>query len=215
MINWISQSDVLPVDLDSVKANLRIHSADNSQDAYLTELIEDATDYIEKRTGNAYLEYTFDLILPSFWTEPQKYMSLPPYWPYSNYQIPLYNTTQNNFWHRRIYLPRPPLGQVVSVQYYAPDATSLTTLDASNYIVVASTYEAGFIEPIPSTTWPATSIRSDAVQIRFTCGTTIPSTFRRCLMLVCGWFNENREGQAKDVDAIESLIKQLTDGGYH
>ena len=219
MLQLVEQSTDLPIALDKVKAHLRIHSSDDGQDTYLTDLIFEAVDYIEGKTGFSYIESTFDLILPSFWTEPQRFSTYPqtpwPYWTQFTWPYPYGATSQPWIAHNRIYIPRPPLASVDSVKYHDTTNTQ-QTLDPSNYNVILGEFEPGFIEPALPNSWPSTYIRGDAVTVRFT--TTVApyqrAVFQRAVYLVCGWFNENREGQAKDVEAIDRLVMQLCDGGY-
>lgn len=62
---------------------------------------------------------------------------------------------------------RVPLVSVVSVQYYAPDSTSLTTLSTDDYRVITAT-EPGILQPVDE--WPEVDDRADAIQITFVAG---------------------------------------------
>lgn len=65
-------------------------------------------------------------------------------------------------------LPKAPLASVEHINYYDQDNV-LRTLDPSAYLVDLAT-EPGLVAPTPGTSWPATAVRSNAVEIQYTCG---------------------------------------------
>jgi uncharacterized phiE125 gp8 family phage protein len=189
MLNLITPADTLPVDLDDVKAHLGIeHDLD---DARINTLIWTAIDYIENETGHSYAAQEWQLVLPYFHEGANR------------------SVRRSNV----VPIPRPPLGEVTEVKYY-DSADTLQTLDPSQYYVIRSTLEPGYIQA--KTVWPVTYCRPDAVQIRFlTDDSMVPATLVHTVKLICGWLNEHREGQAKDIQGIDRLTAQLRDGGYH
>ena len=122
MLTIVSATEELVIALEKVKEHLRIHSSDTGQDDYDTDLIWDAVDFIENSTGFSYVDSTFDLTIPSFWTD-QRFSSYPQTYP---------SWTGYN----RIYLPRPPLVSVESITYFDTRNES-QTLDSSAYNVIA------------------------------------------------------------------------------
>ena len=94
-----------------------------------------------------------------------------------------------------IYLPNPPLKTVDSVKYY-DTAGVLQTLDPATYLVDAIS-EPARITPAPSTSWPATQNRMNAVQITFTCGygaaKDVPTGIKNWMLVRLGSLFENRE----------------------
>ena len=101
-------------------------------------------------------------------------------------------------------LPMPPLSSVSNIKYYNTDSPqTLTTLDSSVYGVDVG---RGQIYRNHGESWPAVSIRHDAVQITFVTGYTsgnTPPSVDAAVKLIVGDLFENREG--KIVSAIQSV----------
>lgn len=95
-----------------------------------------------------------------------------------------------------ILLPRPPLIEVVSLEYRGADG-SWTTWSSANYQVAAS-YEPARVSPIPSTPWPTTGNYDESVRVTFRAGygtepTAVPRDFWAAMMLQLGDAFELRE----------------------
>lgn len=113
---------------------------------------------------------------------------------------------------RRMYIPRPPLLEIVSVKYYDSDNV-LQTVDPSKYTVIKSKFEEAqlYFFEMP----PRGFKRPDGIIIRFTTdNSTYPAVFPRLVEAISGAWNENREGQFKDIQAIDRCIGQLKTGRY-
>lgn len=93
-----------------------------------------------------------------------------------------------------IKLARTPLVSVTSVKYYAPDAVTLTTLDAAEYRVITTT-EPGMIQPVDE--WPDVDDRADAIQITFIAGHTeanpAPATWKHAAKTLVAHLYEERK----------------------
>lgn len=92
-----------------------------------------------------------------------------------------------------ITLDRSPLLSVQSVKYIAQGATTLTTMDPADYVVITGLRPGGvqlLVDP------PALAERPDAVQIEFTAGhatpAEIPATLLHALRLLVSNFYEQR-----------------------
>lgn len=129
-----------------------------------------------------------------------------------------YDVEVRSWWYRPLRLPRRPLASVESVKYYAPDGT-LTTLEASSYLVHTPTDRAGAIERAPDKCWPATQVRTYPIVIRFVAGYAsrdlVPPTHKETIYTLVEFLYENRG--AADVQlptAVEHLLDIETAGGY-
>lgn len=100
---------------------------------------------------------------------------------------------------REIEIPMPPLVSVTSVKYYDVD-DELQTLNSGDYIVDTSS-SPGRIVLVSTATWPATSLRPNAVQITYVCGTTPTEEQKVAILLKVADFYQNRES------AFEALLR--------
>lgn len=119
--------------------------------------------------------------------------------------------TQRAFPCGKLYLPKPPLSSVTSVKYYDADNVQ-QTWDSSNYYVCKGTKAQGWIEPVDN--WPATYDRPDAVEIIFVAGGFAPAQVAHAIKVICGQWNEGREGQEDIPQAAKMLLNQLKTGVY-
>lgn len=98
---------------------------------------------------------------------------------------------------RTIWLERPPLESVTSVQYI-DEAGATQTLAASEYDVDTAS-EPGRIVLAPEKSWPSTeSQRINAVTITYragygTSGSDVPAAIRQAVLLLAGHWEANRE----------------------
>lgn len=111
-----------------------------------------------------------------------------------------------------IRIPLPPLQSIDSVQYMesADSLETLTTLDPSQYKVVDGGGGESWILPASGTTWPATAIEPDAVQITFTCGYTDVASLAKervgivqAMKLLIGLWYKEREASLIGARAAE------------
>lgn len=105
---------------------------------------------------------------------------------------------------REIVLPKPPIIEIVSLQYYNTDSPQvLTTLDAGNYRLDAPGFR---VLTVSGVTFPAVSIRHDAVQVTYRSGyvtqdspeqTNAPLRLIQAMKLAVSDFRENTESQSQ------------------
>jgi len=169
-----------PITLAQASDHLRVDSTEDQ--AYISDLISVAREYFDAVTGRSSAIATYvltaetweDLFNPSrrrnddrtFYDEVMQY---------NGYVIPIHRT---------------PLLSVVSVKYYAPEATALTTMSASEYRVVTGA-EPGRIQLVDSP--PSIHDRIDAIQITFTAGAECASAMsRHAIRMLVAHFYENR-----------------------
>ena len=159
-----------PISYDSASDHLRVDSAQDI--AYIEGLISVAREYVESVTGRATVETSFKLVCNSWQS--------------------LFQTGENSLTYL-IPIFRTPLISVESVKYYAPDASSLTTMSESDYRVITTT-EPGMIQVTGEI--PSVEDRPDAIQIEFTAGhesaTDIPATLCHATKMLVAHLYENR-----------------------
>ncbi len=166
-----------PVTLQDAKEHLNI--TDNNDDNRVFELIDVATDYVERAIGGErqLMQATYDDTLPHF----------PHRWHHHRH-----GTARLD----RIYLKRPPLQSVTSVTYFDESEVS-TILPSTDYHVITPDESQGFIQRRHEIAWPATFSRPDAVVVRFIAGyadaESVPITIKHAMKLLIGHYNENRE----------------------
>lgn len=100
-----------------------------------------------------------------------------------------------------IKIPKPPLIEVLSINYSDPDGLDQVVAAANYYVDNAS--EPGWVVPQGgSLTWPATLDAINAVRIRYRAGfidngsppsANVPSAIRAAIFLTIGALSENRE----------------------
>lgn len=108
-----------------------------------------------------------------------------------------------------IYLKRNPVQSITSIKYYTNDV--LTTWDSSNYRLVNPTSKAARIEDVNG--WVGHDSRVDAIQVEYVTGkSTLPDNDVHLINLLCGLWNESREGwsMGKQIHfGIEALLEQV------
>lgn len=218
----ITPPAVEPVCLADVKAFLRIE--DDTEDQIITDLITAAREYLENRTGRAFITQTWQLTddgFPSlFWktnrtmafrTVPQILGTPLPAIPFN----PMALTVA-----QEIALPYPPLQAVTQVQYV--DTNGNTQTLASNQYQVDNTALVGRIAPAYSLVWPVTLIgQYNAATITYTAGygaagSNVPLALRRAIRALVGVMYATRELTAPSgaaltpvpVAGVESIVQQ-------
>lgn len=183
----------LPLTVADAKAHCRISTA--LDDAYVEQLIRVAVAYAEERTGRTIGLQTWRMFMREF---------------------PHYNAPA-------IEVPKPPLIQVVSVEYKADNTSVYTTMPANEYNVI-NAGEFGSIEPLESEDWPLTEAIWDAVKITFECGylsaplvpaqprLDLPHRLRHALLVLVAEMYDRRADTAGDLPvkmmgAIDALLR--------
>jgi uncharacterized phiE125 gp8 family phage protein len=165
----IEHPKIEPLSYQQAADHLRVDSEDDM--VYIESLISVAREHVEGVTGRVGSTSKFLLVAGSW---------------------------QSLMRDSRDYLlriGRSPVQSVASVKYYAPGASSLTTMSASDYRLMASA-EPASIQKIGND-WPALDDRPDAVQIEFTAGHTpdnpSPSGYLHAMKMLVAHLYEERK----------------------
>jgi uncharacterized phiE125 gp8 family phage protein len=137
----------MPVTLVDAKKQCELGDSDTTHDDHIIRLIKAATDDVERHTRRALITQTWRLSLREI--------------PYTGpHHKPNYG---------RIYLPRPPLVGITSIQY-VDDNGATQTLSSSLYQVTADASPA-YVEPAYSEVWPVLRPETaEAIKITYTAG---------------------------------------------
>lgn len=131
-----------PLSYQSAADHLRVDSEADLQ--YIEALISVAREYVESVTGRVAYTQTL-LVVGDSWKS-------------------LMRDRRDNL----LRIGRSPVQSITSVKYYAPGATTLTTLSTSDYRAVLYA-EPAMIQHLDNA-WPELDDRPDAVQIEFVAG---------------------------------------------
>ena len=206
----ITQPATEPITLAQASAHLRVDSEDDN--TYITDLIPVAREYVESVTGRVSNPTTFRLIA-SDWRDlfaPEK--------THYNQNFDLRFGILGQSVENVIPLFRTPLVSVTSVQYFAPGATSITTMPSEDYSVIINA-EPGLMHI--KADLPALDARPDAIQIQFVAGVTdsTSATLKHAVKMLVAHLYENRMPVAfascNEIPfALRSLIENQKIGGY-
>jgi uncharacterized phiE125 gp8 family phage protein len=177
-----------PVSLSEAKMHLRLTDLEehSAEDLLILSLITAAREYCESITGRALAAQTLETRLDGF---PRCY---------------------------EIELPRPPLQSVISVTYKSSDGTETELRENTDYIVDSDSNVGRIVLPYGAS-WPVfTPYRANPVKIRYIAGYTdqnpIPKTIKQAMLLLIGYWFENREAALTESGAsvqIEFAVKAL------
>lgn len=165
-----------PLTLGQVTSHVRIDSNDDLE--YLQDLIAVAREYVDSITGRVSIQSTWKVTAPSWHA--------------------MINGDDNRLWipSRNVYampLYRTPLVSVSSVKYYAPDASSQTTIASTEYNVITGT-EPGIVQFKDAP--PSVDDRPDAVEINFVAGyadsCATPPGLKHAQKMIVAHLYENR-----------------------
>lgn len=165
-----AEPDVEPVSLTEAKEHLRVDTT--ADDTYISACIVAARQSAEDFLGRQLITATWVYKLDAF--------------PATRYGADAV-----------LYLPRPPVQSVTSVQY-VDTAGATQTLSASLYQTDLSA-EPARIAPARNQTWPTTDTDTlAAVTITYVAGygdaaSDVPQAIRQAILLTLGHFYENRE----------------------
>lgn len=166
------------VSLNKAKNQVNVELCETHHDDFLRDLIADATEEVWDRSDLSFWPTKYRLTLPRF---PRRFDEC-------------------------IYLPRPPLVVVDSVNYINPngDSEELTFAQVSTGLMscVSIDYQE---------TWPSTRRRKNAVTIEYTSGSQPPGRARRAIMLLIAEWFDNR-GSREIPEAVDRLIESIRPG---
>jgi len=93
-----------------------------------------------------------------------------------------------------LYLPRPPVTEILAFQYLPENETVYTDLvDGTDYYV---DFDSNLARLTPVTFWPTAVLHPIAgIKVQYTAGyDTVPESYKAAIKLIVGSFYENREG---------------------
>lgn len=164
-----------PVSL--AEARLHIKSdADTTEDSLIAIWISTARELAEHFTGRALAVQTLEMALDAF-----------PCNPHDEFQV--------------IRLDRPPVATITSVKYTDTDGAE-QTVSSGDYAL--SLYgDARELAPAYGDVWPTPQAVPNAVRIRYVTGyTAAPAAVKQAVLLMVGWFDQNR-GDTMQPDDIQ------------
>ena len=174
-------------------AKMHLRVVDSDQDDLINALIKAATSNCEAWTGRALIDQTWDLYLDEFPTDDLEIM-----------------------------IPKPPLIEVVSINYTDTSGADQSISSSSFYVDNVS--EPGWVVPadVLSTAWPVTLDAINSVRIRFRAGylnanspadNGVPEDIKAAVKLLLGSMYEHRETQVVGTIAnklpwsVENLLR--------
>lgn len=166
----------LPLTLDEVEAHLRITA--DSEDTYLTFLIETVRDYFESYTNRTLINTTYKAFLDCFYDNSVYY-----------YINSCYDCCCDG-----ILIRKSKLSSITSIKYYSDSV--LTTWDSSNYYFTdVNSYSSVYL--VDGSTYPTVDVRKQAIEIIFVAGygaaeASIPSDIKMALLNHIATLYENR-----------------------
>jgi uncharacterized phiE125 gp8 family phage protein len=165
---------VEPLTTAEAKTHLQVTFSDD--DAYIGGLITAVRKRFEGEIDRAFVTQTWDYTIETF--------------PLILNDRQLWRRVQNV-----ITIPKAPLVSITSFSYIAPDGSTQTLAEGTDYL--KRTGDPGAVYPYPVTRiWPQTQTRLDAVTIRFVAGygdnTAVPETIKAAIKLMIGHLYMNR-----------------------
>jgi uncharacterized phiE125 gp8 family phage protein len=171
-----------PVDLDLLKTMVGANTED--EDALLSHFARSARETFERMAGVSIITQTLKLSLNS-WTRNELYT------PWRSVVYPYLTPSSLG----TVYLPKPPLVSVSSVQYY-DTANALQTLSSTNYSVITD-QRPGLLKLNPQVVWPILSTtKFPKVLITYVAGNTadqVPSAIRQAILAQAASWYVNRD----------------------
>lgn len=180
-----------------VLQQIRVDAGDASQNAALTQFIQDAREDVELICRRALITQSWLMTMDKF-PSPGMEMSSAnwygPSWGISPGPLTVIRPDGKTLYE--IMLPLPPLQTVDSIKYWDPSGVQ-QTLDPSAYIV-DNVSEPGRVVPAVGTSWPSTQNRVNAVEVRFTAGygadgSFVPAGIKQWMLMRVTDAFENRE----------------------
>lgn len=119
--------------------------------------------------------------------------------------------TLDSFPASEIYLPRPPVVSITSIEYVDEDGVS-QTLNPTDYFLDSSSDDQAWVLPALGTNWPATREQSNAVTITYKAGRNVvpPQVIHAMsLQVTAGLENPSAVSEKQTyalVNGVESLL---------
>lgn len=203
----VTEPAAQPVSYADAAAHLRVDSTDDMD--YINGLVAVAREYVDSITSRASSATTWKLTaerwLDLFETDFRV--------DYIDPRLGLSGLSGSAY---VIPLRRVPLISVSSIQYYAPDSASQTTLDTSKYRVVTAA-EPGLVQLTEAP--PQVDDRVDAIEIEFTAGSQPTAIQQHAIKIMVAHLYENRMPVAfasceKLPFSLETLLFNQKQGGW-
>lgn len=192
-----------PISLDAQGEYSRVDANDSSQTNTLNDFIGTARLHLEERYDRALVTQTLRLTLDKFPGMIGGSIDGPGFWFWGGGDAP-------------IYLPRPPLQSIISIQYV--DGAGVTqTMSSSDYQVDTAS-QPGRVMPVFGKLWPVTQgpVRLNAVTITYVAGyggpSSVPAPICSALKTYVQYCNENREQH--DLEYLDRLFDRFWSGNY-
>lgn len=198
-----------------VQEHLRL--IDTSETAWVTLALIKAREQAEIQCRRALINQAWLMTLDTFPKPGAETSSANWYGPsWGTGPGPLTFARQSGVTGSEIFVPKPPLVSIDSIQYL-DDTGVLQTLDPSLYAVDAVS-EPARIVPAFGTSWPSTQNIANAVRVSFTCGygtlpSSVPAGIRIWMLMLAGTLYENREliavlnkGQIKELPIFDGML---------
>lgn len=167
-LQLITPPDDPVVTTAEAKLHLRVDASD--EDALIDALVAAATADAEHLMGRAVMPQAWRLTLDSFYCDGTA---------------------------TPIMLARPTVTAITAVEYLQESDGVLTTLDAADYVLAASSDYTARLVPAFGATWPAVRAMPGAVHIGFTCGyadaASVPAPIKAWILLRVGALYEQRQ----------------------
>jgi hypothetical protein len=215
-----------PITLAYAKNYLRLDPTFSADDEHITNLIQAAREHAERITCRALARRTFRMVLDSmpYYTDTiQSQLAYPP----SYYSLPRFSSTLWNY-SQMIKLPFCPVISVEQVRYI-DNTGAAQQLHQDTDFVLDRQSEPARIFPIPGSYWPSNYYVANSCIVDFTAGFSnkldtapdnhpfagtgqqpdsiivpaLPATILRCLLLLVGFWYDNRNQEADPkIDAM-------------
>jgi uncharacterized phiE125 gp8 family phage protein len=221
-VQVITPPTVEPVGLAELQKWLRIDPGED--DDTLRSLEVAARRLIERTYDCALVTQTLQLTIDRFPIPSSPYLWQQYSWGYWWQRIPMMNLT-SSWWPERaaIFVPRPPLQSINSIQYVAQDGTT-QTVDPGVY-TVDNRRMPGRIVPGYSKFWPFTLPSVNSVTVNYQAGygapvegqipSVIPETIRQAIkVMVHDWYEDRRQPGVLSPGANNLLMAEW-DGEYY
>lgn len=184
-----------PVTVSEVKAYLRITGPDD--DTLLTDMIEEARQFIEDMTGLAMITQTWQLTLDR--------------WP--GYHEPWWDGVRQGSiadlsrTPGHVTMPRYPLQSISGVDVYAEDNTS-TAVTVANVFYTDTQQMPGRMALRDGQTWPVATRQTNGIEITYVAGfgdalPDVPAPLKRAVKSLVTFMYENRGDGCSVGDAYE------------